>query len=111
MNYYSKVSACQAIKCSPVEFGGLQKLLGDPEGDEHHGAVYLHSDNNGQLDALPKAFLKEFGRLIAANKLRYLGFGMAYSADRNIPDSHSGGFARIYANGDVVFPRLVWPRK
>ena len=116
MNYYSIVSPSDTLKCDQPTFDRLDELLQE-NCDRHamslrysEGKAFLHADEAGCMDELPEAFLKAFGEVIAANGLPFLQFGCAYTADRNIADSHGGGKYRIYADGRLVCPKEVWPK-
>ena len=96
----------------------LNKILSDAEdaGEEDHEfqsglrlvgggghAALATVDDNSDLDQLPPQFLVELGKLIASG-------GMPYAEVEFSHTPPGGGNCRIYPDGKVDYPRLVWPR-
>ncbi|MEA3187351.1 MAG: hypothetical protein QOD99_1181 [Chthoniobacter sp.] len=70
--------------------------------------VYLYAEEDGIPAELPDAFVDLFVALIRKNGLEYLQFGIANTASRLAPGTHSGSYFRICADGTFWYPRLVW---
>lgn len=65
-------------------------------------------DESSSLGGLPDAFLEKLGEVIAANNLPYLEVGYAHTGDKLRPGTCGGGEARIFPDGRMEFPRIVW---
>ena len=117
MNTYRKVTADEFLKATPDEFQALENEL-EADCINEHGfeleygnyGVLLFTPDDGHEDDLPKAFLLQFGLLIAANGMEYLSFGVAYTSDGAQPGTLGGSEFRIYADGSIERPRVVWDR-
>lgn len=105
MNYYSIATPERFVPATQADFEELTKLL---EEDCDHGfsvvfdekdGVYLLAEESGNPDDLPDAVISKMGKLLKAAKIEHLNFGIAYTADRNVPGSHGGGYFRITDEG------------
>ncbi len=132
-DYFTDITAQEAIKCAPEEADALIKALLGPEQpqeiDEGRGLrathtdslvsveydrraaeIYVFGEDHVDLDQIPEAFLRALGALLRKQGKDYLEFGYANTCSKHCPDSHSGGRFRIDANGRIIEPKLSWPR-
>lgn len=78
--------------------------------DEEDGTAFLMTgDETSSPQCLPAEFLEGIGVLIAAAGLKCLQIGFAHVCGKQRVSSHGGGYCRIYPDGDLVFPTMVWP--
>jgi len=73
--------------------------------------LYLRSVGAGFAEPyhLPLCFRVELGKLLTEANLPYLTIGLAFMCEKNRLNSHGGETVRLYPNGTVVSPSLVWP--
>ena len=133
-DYFTDITAQEAITCRPEDADVLIKALLGPEKaedlDGDHGLrathadsllsleydrrsaeIYLFGEDHVDLDQIPQAFLSALGALLRKQGKEYLEFGYANTCTRHCPDSHGGGRFRIDTNGRIIEPRVVWPRR
>lgn len=73
------------------------------------GSSHLYADESFWIETLEHGnFLKELGEAIAGAGLPYLEVGFSCTATRCAPGSHGGGAFRIYPDGHIAKPRVVW---
>ena len=131
-DYFTDITAQEAVKCSPGEAGALIKALigdqkpeetGDGSGlrathpgcclsidyDRRSGEVYIFGADYVDLDQIPETFLKALAALLCKQGKEYLEFGYANTCSRHCPGSHEGGRFRIDAGGSIIEPRIMWP--
>jgi len=105
-DYFTDITAQEALKCTPAEADSLIKaLIGDQKPEEiggDHGLRAMHSDSrlaleydrtgaelyifgedHADLDQIPEAFLKALGALLRQRGKEYLEFGYAHSKGEN----------------------------
>ena len=119
---YSTMVPYDFIKCSLEDFEGLQRvlLLGNQrlEDDEDlnlcleieyvDGELFIYAENFG-YDSLPENVCSAIGRLLRLSGKEYLEFGYSQASSRIMINSHGGGVLRIYNDGALVHPEIVWP--
>ncbi len=119
---YSTMVPCDFIKCSPEDFEGLQRVLSlenqrlEDEEDLNlcleieyiDGELFIYAENFGD-DSLPENICTAIGRLLRLSGKEFLEFEYAQASSRIMISSHGGGVFRIYNNGTLVYPEIVWP--
>ncbi len=121
-NNYEQVTAAKTITCTQEEADKLKEILEKAEeeddichgftfdyGEPHGDQLYLYAEENGTPGALPDEALDLIGELVKKNNLPYLEFGYAVTCSRMIVGEFGGGQFRIYPDGSLVFPTIVWP--
>lgn len=119
MNHFTKYTAGETLLIDRKEAAALKKLLGEPDA-EHGFELAISPDGNvsrvflfssqGDIDALPKDFLAEFGNAIDNSGRKYLDIGFACTADREAVGTCGGGTVRIHRNGKIEHPQVIWAR-
>lgn len=69
--------------------------------------VFMFSQYFGDDDLTEKVSLV-IGQLLRSVGRDFLEFSFSQTASRIIPRSHGGGSFRIYSDGRIDWPRLVW---
>ena len=119
---YSTMVPCDFIKCSQEDFDGLQHFLSVErqrlEDEEYlclcleieyrDGELFIYAENFGD-DSLPENVCFEIGRLLRLSGKEFLEFEYAQASSRIMIRSHGGGVFRIYNDGSLVYPKIVWP--
>ena len=109
------------IKCSLEDFEGLQHVLSverqrfeveedyvfDLEIEYIDGELFIYAENYGD-DSLPENVCSAIGRLLRISGKEFLEFGYSQAASRVMVGSHGGGTFRIYNNGSLVWPKMIW---
>lgn len=91
----------------------------DPEDNLHSGFEIDYADGvgflvtsdrseNSNADHLSEEFLNLLGTIIERNGTEYLVVGEAWVCSRNRPASHGGTALRIWADGFLEYPDLVY---
>ena len=122
MNYNTCMSADRLLPCSPAEFNEIKTLLDaqNSVGDEPTGleceydeteGIYFYGGESAVVENLSKPVLKLIGKLLKQAKIKYLELGLAFTSDRMVPQSQGGTYARILQTGELVSPKLVWPKR
>ncbi len=132
-DYFTDITAQEAIKCAPEEADALIKaLLGreqpqaidggrglrathadsllSVEYDRRAAEIYIFGEDHVDLDQIPEAFLRAMGVLLRKQGKEYLEFGYANTCSNHCPDSHGGGRFRIDTAGRVIEPKVIWTR-
>ena len=119
---YSTMVPYDFIKCSLEDFEGLQHVLSVEnqrlEDEEElnlcleieyiDGELFIYAENFGD-DSLPENVCSAIGRLLRLSGKEFIEFGYAQASSRIMINSHGGGVFRIYNNGTLVYPEIVWP--
>ena len=119
---YSTMVTCDFIKCSLEDFEGLQRVLSlenqrlEDEEDLNlcleieyiDGELFIYAENFGD-DSLPENVCSAIGRLLRLSGKEFLEFGYSQASSRIMINSHGGGVFRIYNDGTLVHPEIVWP--
>ncbi len=119
---YSTMVPFDFIKCSLEDFEGLQYVLSvenqrleDEEElclcleiEYNDGELFIYAENFGD-DSLPEIVCSAIGRLLRLSGKEFLEFGYSQASSRIMINSHGGGVLRIYNNGTLVYPEIVWP--
>ena len=120
-NNYTTHTAEESVPCSAEDLAALRALLAqtdeEDDGDGPHGMAidgeteaYLYCDDeSSNASALPERFLKKFGEVLTKAGKPWLEIGYAHTCDKASPGSHGGGSCRIYPDGTLVYPKIVWP--
>ena len=118
---YSTMAAYDFIKCSPEDFEGLQQFLSverqrledeedlgfDLEIEYIDGELFIYAENFGD-DSLPENVCSAIGRLLRLSGKEFLEFGYSQASSRIMINSHGGGNFRIYNDGILVHPEVIW---
>ena len=121
-DFYSTMVPYDFIKCSLEDFEGLQHVLSverqrleaeeclglDLEIEYIDGELFIYAANFGD-DSLPENVCSAIGRLLRLSGVEFLEFGYSQACSRIMINSHGGGVFRIYNNGTLVHPEIVWP--
>ena len=119
---YSTMVPYDFIKCSLEDFEGLQRVLLSEnqrlEDEEDlnlclateylDGELFIYAENFGD-DSLPENVCSAIGRLLRISGKEFLEFEYAQTSSRIMIRSHGGGALRIYNDGTLVHPEIVWP--
>jgi len=119
---YSTMVPCDFIKCSLEDFEGFQHVLSlenqrlEDEEDLNlclafeylDGELFIYAENFGD-DSLPENVCSAIGRLLMLSGKEFLEFEYAQTSSRTMIRSHGGGVLRIYNDGTLVYPEIVWP--
>jgi len=119
---YSTMVPCDVIPCSLENFEVLQHVLSVEskrlEDEEEldlcleieyiDGELFIYAENFGD-DSLPENVCSAIGRLLRLSGKEFLEFGYSQASSRIMINSHGGGVFRIYNNGTLVHPEIVWP--
>ena len=73
------------------------------------GELFIYAENFGD-DSLPENVCSAIGRLLRLSGKEFLEFGYSQTSSRIMINSHGGGVFRIYNDGSLVWPKIVWPR-
>jgi hypothetical protein len=74
------------------------------------GELFIFARYCFDNDSLPENVCFAIGRLLKASGLKYLQFGYSQISSTIMVNSHGGGAFRIYNDGALVRPEIVWPR-
>jgi hypothetical protein len=110
------------IKCSLEDFEGLQHVMSLEnqrlEEEEYlslcleieytEGKLFIYAENFGD-DSLPENVCSAIGRLLRLSGKEFLEFEYSQTSSRIMIRSHGGGVFRIYNDGSLVYPKIVWP--
>jgi len=121
-NSYSQCTPECVLKATKKEAENLIKLAQYTEeqedAGEYHGfsfeyynGFYMYAEDNFDVSYFGTDFLKALGKLIKKNKMEYLLFGYAYTCSKLRPGEFGGGEFRIYTDGKIKYPTIIWPRK
>lgn len=119
---YSTMVPYDYIKCSLADLKCLQHVLSleiqrledeeevGPELEIEYidGELFIYSLNFGD-ETLTGNLCSEIGRLLRLSGMEFLEFGYSQTSSRIMINSHGGGVFRIYNNGTLVYPNIVWP--
>jgi hypothetical protein len=83
------------------EFRGFEVEYYDDE-------VHVFAPEDGDWEALPRAFLSLLGTLIVKNGLKYLEFSGAFTCEWSTMGSRGGTCFRITSKGSIWKPTLTW---
>ena len=72
--------------------------------------VFFYAEESGNEDELPEEARQALGAAVAAAGLPYLKIGYACTSDRCCAGSVGGGELRLYPDGVLAGPELVWSR-
>lgn len=122
-DFYSTKTMCYCIPCSLEDFVDLQgvlkaerKRLNDEEElylcldlEYTDGELFIFARYYFDDDSLPENVCSAIGRLLKASGLKYLQFGYSQITSTIMVNSHWGGDFRIYNDGSLVWPKVVWP--
>jgi len=122
-DFYSTMTPYGCIPCSLEDFVDLQHILTaerqrltDEEGldlclelEYTDGELFVFAQCYFDDDSLPENMCTAIGGLLKSSGLKYLQFGYSQTASRVIVNSHGGGVFRIYNDGALVWPKIVWP--
>jgi len=120
-DFYSTMAPYDFIKCSLVDYQGLQRVLWverqrfkaeegysfDLQIEYVDGELFIYAENFGD-DSLPENVCSEIGRLLRLSGVEFLEFGYSQASSKIMINSHGGGVFRIYNNGALVHPKIVW---
>lgn len=121
-DYYSTMTANEWVACSRLDFDILNLALQnerqriEEEGDveiclqvefSDEAGVFIFSQYFGE-DDLTENVILAIGKLLSSAGRDFLEFSYSQSASRIIPRSHGGGSFRIYCDGRIDWPKLVW---
>jgi len=123
-NYYRNVTAFEVLRASKRDFEALAKVW-EPEGYDEDGfekeasglvviydkdekGLYIYSEESGDIERVPAEALKKLGEIIEKAGKPFLEFGWADYCDRPRPGSSGGGEFRVYPDGSVKYPSVVW---
>lgn len=119
-DFYSAMVPYDFIPCSLDDFEGLQHVLSleNQRLEEEYlslcleieyteGKLFIYAENFGD-DSLPENVCSAIGRLLRLSGKEFLEFGYSQSSSRIMINSHGGGVFRIYNDGSLVWPKIVW---
>jgi hypothetical protein len=69
---------------------------------------FLYASMDGSPSRLPKAFTQLVGECLKEHDLPFWTIGVAYTCDSYIVGSHGGTEFRIYQDGSIEYPELVY---
>lgn len=72
--------------------------------------LYIFGLGSVSVEEAPSAFWVAVGKLLKKLKMPFLQFGMAYTCSKHCPGSFGGTNFRLYPDGEIEFPKEVWPR-
>lgn len=121
-DYYSKMTANDWVACSRQDFDILNLALQnerqriEEEGDVEICLQVEFSDEDGVFifsqcfgdDDLTENICSAIGQLLRSVGRDFLEFSYSQSASRIMARSHGGGSFRIYCDGRIDWPKLVW---
>jgi len=120
-DYYSTMTAYDCIPCSLEDFEGLQHVLSVErqrlEAEDTvfcldikytDGELFIYTEYFDDY-SLPENACSAIGRLLRLSGQEFLEFGYSQTASRVIVNSQGGGTFRIYNDGALVWPKIVWP--
>ena len=121
MNYNTVMTAGGSIPCSQKEYEKIKAMLDelndsdestgiDCEWDEKDG-IYFFGEEVALVENLSGEILKKIGQLLKKAKVKHLELGLAFTASKLAPESHGGTYVRILQSGELVSPKLVWPKQ
>ena len=121
-DFYSTMVPYDFIPCSLDDFEGLQHVLSleNQRLEEEYlslcleieyteGRLFIYAENFGD-DSLPENVCSAIGRLLRLSGKEFLEFGYSQASSRIMINSHGGGVFRIYNDGSLVWPEIVWTR-
>lgn len=120
MNYYTMMSSDRSLPCTKQEFEEIKALLdANNESDEpcgidceyDGGEVYVFGEECAQPGLLPDGVTTILAKLLKRAGVPYLEFGLAFYGDRPAADSCGGTRCRLIATGQIVDPKMTWPKR
>lgn len=122
-DFYSTMVAYEFISCSVEDYLNLQQVLNTErqrlEEEEDlslcleieyiDGELFVFASGYFDDDSLPENVCFAIGRLLRLSGKEFVEFGYAETASRIMINSHGGGVVRIYNDGSLVRPEMVWP--
>ena len=123
INFYSTMVPYDFIPCSLEDFEGLQHVISLEkqrlEEEEYldlyleikyiEGDLFIYAEHFGD-DRIPENVCSAIGRLLRLSGKEFLEFGYSQTSSRIMIDLHGGGVFRIYNDGSLVWPEIVWTR-
>lgn len=122
-DYYSTMTANEWVACSRKDFDILNLALQierqriEEEGDvdiflqveySSKEGVFIFSEQYFGDDDLTENVILAIGKLLSSAGRDFLEFSYSQSASRIMAHSHGGGSFRIYNDGRVGWPKLIW---
>lgn len=71
--------------------------------------LFIHTGPNGTIDDVPDKFWNIIGAMLKERGLPYLEFGQAMYCDTPYPGSCWGTAFRVYPDGTIKHPNVIWP--
>lgn len=121
-NNYTQCTPDRSLKCTKQQAHKLISLLNEEEGEDichgfigeyysKDGEFYFYAETSGSPEELPKKFTKLLGTLMTKNKVPYVTIGGAFYCDKLRPGEFGGFDCRIYPDGEIVWPKIMWPER
>ena len=79
--------------------------------EDNGGELYIFAEENACTSQVPEKFWKELAKLLTAKKMPYLEFGWASHCSKPCVGSYGVGEFRLYNDGQVVYAKLVYPKR
>ena len=120
-DYYSAMAPYGCIPCSLEDFESLQHvLLVERQRLEAEDTVFCLDIEyiDGELFiyakhfdcySLPEKVCCAIGRQLTLSGQEFLEFGYSQTATYIMLKTHGGGAFRIYNDGTLVWPKIIWP--
>ena len=71
--------------------------------------AFIYAEHYFDDECLTQEVCNVIGWLLSISGQQYLEFGYSQTASKLVMQSHGGGVFRIYSNGKLVWPKIVWP--
>jgi hypothetical protein len=109
------------LRCSLEDYKQLERKLEASAELSGHGfeiggnhieginEIWMLAERMGSPDDLGQDFLSKLGAVIAKAGRRYWEFSYSNCASRPIVGESGGGSFRIYADGSIEYPRVMYP--
>jgi hypothetical protein len=122
-DYYSTMTANEWVACSRQDFDDLnealqkerQRIIEEDDVDlclqveySSKEGVFIFSEQYFGDDDLTDNVCLAIGKFLSSAGHDYLEFSYSQTASRIIARSHGGGCFRIYSDGRIDWPKLVW---
>lgn len=122
-NSYTQATPEDPLKCTREEHEALVEALNNIEEpidendhgfvidpySEKHGEFYFYAEEYCNESGLPDKFLELLGKLIEKNNQDFLRVGISWGCDKMRPGEFGGSEFRIYKDGSLVYPKIVYP--
>jgi len=115
-NSYEVMTIKDTLPCSQEDFDKLLSLVEKADASMQaeltpDGQIHLYAEESFFVPEGRdgKTLFKWIGAIAKKAGVPFVQFGVAFYSDKCSPESSGGYSFRVYADGKVVSPKVVWP--